>query len=127
MTAPVHRPRPPPPSTAPPADPADATTRPKTRGPCPGSFPYVPYNLQHPRHTAVVFTAKHRRAVFWRASCCISAAIELGSTRRLEEILSLGIGLHAEHEAALSAELVFVEYQRNSLHFQEILGTRAPG
>ena len=29
---------------------------------------------KHPRHTAVVFTAKHRRVVFWRASCCIFCA-----------------------------------------------------
>ena len=67
-----HRRPPPTPATdahhrRPPPTPArshDPSRKPRAM---PGVVPAFP--SKHPRHTAVVFTAKHRRAVFWSAYC----------------------------------------------------------
>ena len=55
-----------------------ARTHESTQNPwaMPGVVPGFP--TKHPRHTAVVFAAEHRRAAFWRVSCAICCASPLG-------------------------------------------------
>ena len=56
-----------------------ARTHESTQNPwaMPGVVPGFP--TKHPRHTAVVFAAEHRRAAFWRVSCAICCACWLTS------------------------------------------------